>query len=180
MIFCDLNISREWLVLIKWSLITERRLWEGLVLISRLAVIRVAIKGSGYHTIALSHSPWPGHGDYRDYLQSRVSWFRSPNPPDHYRAIGLAYRASEQRHVSLMTWRMLQSILAAKSINEWAMLQMCMIMPWMKQNVIELEISPPIWYLILIKICGCVGTAHVLFIKPCRLIKAAKVDIERG
>ena len=39
------------------------------------AVIRVAITGSGYHTIALSLSLWPGpgHGDYRDYLQSWVS-----------------------------------------------------------------------------------------------------------
>ena len=42
------------------------------------AVIRVAITGSGYHTIALSLSlslagRVPGHGDYRDYLQCRVS-----------------------------------------------------------------------------------------------------------
>ena len=34
---------------------------------------------SGYHRIWVSHyrpislSPWSGHGDYQDYLQSRVS-----------------------------------------------------------------------------------------------------------
>ena len=174
MTFLVENISREWLVLIKWSQIIELRLWEGLVLISELAVIRVAIKGSGYHTIALSLSlslagRVPGHGDYRDYLQCRVSWLQSPNPPDHYRSIGLAYRCrlrSETRETETLHVMTHDPTFAAKSnaAND-------IIIHSLKQIVIELQITS-IWYLILIKIwCGAACTCS--FCKPC-LDKAAK------
>ena len=175
MTFLVENISREWLVLIKWSQIIELRWWEGLVLISELAVIRVAIKGSGYHTIALSLSlslagRVPGHGDYRDYLQCRVSWLQSPNPPDHYRSIGLAYRCrlrSETRETETLHVMTHDPTFAAKSnaAND------IIIIHSLKQIVIELQITS-IWYLILIKIC-C-GAARTCSFASLVLIKQQK------
>ena len=119
---------------------------------------------SGYHRIWVSHYrpislslwPRPGHGDYRDYLQSWVSWLQSPNPPDHYRTIGLAYRA--QIRDTWGSWRIGRVMLQMISLYN------------VHSFVIELKITS-IWYLSLIQICS--GAAHVLF-ASFALIKAAK------
>ena len=157
MLFQYENISRELLVLIKWSQITELRLWEGLVLISERPWYEWLSQDLGI-TLSpyLSLWPRPGHGDYRDYLQSWVSWLQSPNPPDHYRTIGLAYRA--QIRDTWGSWRIGRVMLQMISLYN------------VHSFVIELKITS-IWYLSLIQIC-C-GAAHVLF-ASFALIKAAK------